>query len=392
MLDIKVKCFPASYGDSFLVNIKNEKESHNILIDLGFKETYNLYIRKELQKINCLDLIALTHIDDDHISGAIEFFKDNEILEKLSIKNIWFNDLYKIVDDKYGVDDFNFNINKEIEKRSCGIFDDEVSFSKANTLTELIYKTNNFGVWNKQETLIQCKEKSYKELYPINSEIKFVILSPNTIRIDELFSEWLKKIKIKKSDFKLKSTDLSKFYNMFKYHDKLASSFDNNCSNKIIDIEEMANKEFMKNSKANNSSIAFFIEIKDKKMLFLGDANAEDISSSLEQYKIDKKLEVLKFDLIKVSHHGSRNNINNKLFDIFYSDRYLISTNGNRHNHPDIECLSKIIVKQKQYKSLIFNYDRKLIVKKLNVEELKIKYNYDLDIPKKNGEVVNIDI
>ena len=179
---------------------------------------------------------------------------------------------------------------------------------------------------------------------------------------------------------------------MFKYHDKLASSFDNNCSNKIIDIEEMANKEFMKNSKANNSSIAFFIEIKDKKMLFLGDANAEDISSSLEQYKIDKKLEVLKFDLIKVSHHGSRNNINNKLFDIFYSDRYLISTNGNRHNHPDIECLSKIIVKQKQYKSLIFNYDRKLIVKKLNVEELKIKYNYDLDIPKKNGEVVNIDI
>ncbi|EOU1117583.1 MBL fold metallo-hydrolase [Clostridium perfringens] len=392
MLDIKVKCFPASYGDSFLVNIKNEKESHNILIDLGFKETYNLYIRKELQKINCLDLIALTHIDDDHISGAIEFFKDNEILEKLSIKNIWFNDLYKIVDDKYGVDDFNFNINKEIEKRSCGIFDDEVSFSKANTLTELIYKTNNFSVWNKQETLIQCKEKSYKELYPINSEIKFVILSPNTIRIDELFSEWLKKIKIKKSDFKLKSTDLSKFYNMFKYHDKLASSFDNNCSNKIIDIEEMANKEFMKNSKANNSSIAFFIEIKDKKMLFLGDANAEDISSSLEQYKIDKKLEVLKFDLIKVSHHGSRNNINNKLFDIFYSDRYLISTNGNRHNHPDIECLSKIIVKQKQYKSLIFNYDRKLIVKKLNVEELKIKYNYDLDIPKKNGEVVNIDI
>ncbi|NGU67402.1 MBL fold metallo-hydrolase [Clostridium perfringens] len=392
MLDIKVKCFPASYGDSFLVNIKNEKESHNILIDLGFKETYNLYIRKELQKINCLDLIALTHIDDDHISGAIEFFKDNEILEKLSIKNIWFNDLYKIVDDKYGVDDFNFNINKEIEKRSCGIFDDEVSFSKANTLTELIYKTNNFSVWNKQETLIQCKEKSYKELYPINSEIKFVILSPNTIRIDELFSEWLKKIKIKKSDFKLKSTDLSKFYNMFKYHDKLASSFDNNCSNKIIDIEEMANKEFMKNSKANNSSIAFFIEIKDKKMLFLGDANAEDISSSLEQYKIDKKLEVLKFDLIKVSHHGSRNNINNKLFDIFYSDRYLLSTNGNRHNHPDIECLSKIIVKQKQYKSLIFNYDRKLIVKKLNVEELKIKYNYDLDIPKKNGEVVNIDI
>ncbi|EOU1943571.1 MBL fold metallo-hydrolase, partial [Clostridium perfringens] len=149
MLDIKVKCFPASYGDSFLVNIKNEKESHNILIDLGFKETYNLYIRKELQKINCLDLIALTHIDDDHISGAIEFFKDNEILEKLSIKNIWFNDLYKIVDDKYGVDDFNFNINKEIEKRSCGIFDDEVSFSKANTLTELIYKTNNFSVWNK---------------------------------------------------------------------------------------------------------------------------------------------------------------------------------------------------------------------------------------------------
>ncbi|MEZ5082471.1 MAG: hypothetical protein R2750_03330 [Bacteroidales bacterium] len=43
--------------------------------------------------------------------------------------------------------------------------------------------------------------------------------------------------------------------------------------------------------------------------------------------------------MAKVSHHGSKSNISKKLLDLLDAKHYLISTNGDRHNHPDPEAI-----------------------------------------------------
>jgi hypothetical protein len=63
----------------------------------------------------------------------------------------------------------------------------------------------------------------------------------------------------------------------------------------------------------------------------------------------------MKFEFIKLSHHGSRNNINDKFLDLVQSENYIILTNSKRHKHPDKETLSKILVHNRK-----LNYPHKI--------------------------------
>ncbi len=389
MGDIEVKCFPARNGESFLVTIQHQDKDYNILIDTGFTDTYKCYINPELNDLSELDLMVLTHIDDDHINGATALFNDNVLLNKMEIKRIWYNDLYKIL--QYIRKEKISLYEGKYRKQGEGIFNDATGFYRAQSLFRYILDSQYFEVWN-NEGLIQCKDEDYKEIYPFNNDIKFVLLSPMERRINELLNKWLSHLKVDINSIDFSEQNIDKFNNYFKYDERVLSIFNRTCSNKLIDIESLADKNFNNNNTPNNASIAFFIEFSNKRILFLGDSNSEDIKLSLRKYKEDNNLSKITFDLVKVSHHGSKNNIHTDFFDIFSSNRYLIATNGDRHNHPDIECVSKIIVKQKEFKKIIFNYPRNNILNLLQQEKLKTKYNYDLEMPKERNEIINVVI
>ena len=60
--------------------------------------------------------------------------------------------------------------------------------------------------------------------------------------------------------------------------------------------------------------------------------------------------------MTKISHHGSRKNTSNELLELIKCRKFLISTDGKQHYHPDKESLSRIICSQER-PCLIFNYD-----------------------------------
>lgn len=384
MNKIDIIAFPASYGDSFLIKINLGDKEYNLLIDCGFKDTYTKYIKNELSKIKELDLLVLTHIDDDHINGAISLFKDKELKNKLVIKNIWFNDLYQIFKGKYsGLDDTE-QYSDVLEDE---IFDEEISYKRAKLIHQYILEAGYEDIWNKEENLIQCEDYLYKELYPIDSRIKFVLLSPNKENINYLLQDWLDYYDLDINNLNFNIGEINSFYEYISNQENRSQIFEEECSSELVDIEEISECDQYVKSVVNDSSIAFFIEIDNKRILFLGDSNPKDIESSLYRYIYDNKLEKINFDLVKVSHHGSRYNTTNKLFKLFKSNKYLITTNGNKFGHPDIECISKIIKKQEDCKELIFNYRIKQIEEILDNDELKEKYKYDIRMPKQHDEI-----
>lgn len=96
MNDIIVDMLAADEGDCFL--IMAEKENINILIDGGTAKTYHRVLKPKLQELNrlgkCIDLLVVTHIDDDHIGGILELLKENTSDSEskiIKIKNIWHN-------------------------------------------------------------------------------------------------------------------------------------------------------------------------------------------------------------------------------------------------------------------------------------------------------------
>lgn len=118
----------------------------------------------------------------------------------------------------------------------------------------------------------------------------------------------------------------------------------------------------------NGSSIAFILEIEDKKMMFLGDAHPSVIVDSLKQlrYSKDRKL---KIDLMKVSHHGSKANTSDELLDMIECDKFIISTDGSKHGLPNKETIARIVNKHEKCK-IYFNYP-KLIDDVFNEDELR---------------------
>lgn len=104
------------------------------------------------------------------------------------------------------------------------------------------------------------------------------------------------------------------------------------------------------NSVTNRSSISIIIKYKNRKLLFLADNIADGILEYLSP-------EDRAFSLVKLSHHGSVNNISNKFIEYIESDTYVVSTSSEKYDHPDIETLAKIACKGTEYvKRIYFNY------------------------------------
>ena len=121
------------------------------------------------------------------------------------------------------------------------------------------------------------------------------------------------------------------------------------------DLTRLAQVYSPDTSPTNASSISVVITVGSKSLLFLGDSLAEDLVEKLGPRLHGQS--TLWFDAIKLSHHGSLHNTSPDLLKIVDSDTFFISSNGDRHGHPDFAVLREIVDRPAQFKrTLHFSY------------------------------------
>lgn len=403
---IKIEVFPASYGESILVTLGNDKKM-NILIDSGFVSTYRDYIKNKLQLLSNnnqkLDLFILTHFDADHIRGAINLFKENSTYENsniIKIEEVWMNMLRHME-----FQDRNIELNDE-EKRKLKIIArkkypeelytrhiKDISSADSLSLSTLIsdggYKINkSFD----DKAIMTNKDNSVINL---DMGVKVTILSPNLQKMNELNEFWKKELlKIGLKDKVCNNEEFSEAFEklLVSVRPTMRKAILKNCSRKKDIIESIMEQDIFDedNDEVNGSSIAFILEYENKSMLFLGDCHPSVIEEELKKMGFDENNKI-KIDLMKISHHGSKGNTSSDLMKIIDCNKFLICTNGLRFNHPDKEVLARIIAnKTDKNKEIFINYRTRSIEPFLN-EELMQKYNYSIIYGKKS-EPMYIDI
>lgn len=94
---------------------------------------------------------------------------------------------------------------------------------------------------------------------------------------------------------------------------------------KISDFE--LNKWKEEDDIENGSSISFITEFEGKNILWLADAHPSDVVESLLKmgYSSQNKL---KCEWVKITHHGSKRNNSNELYDLIDCSNFLVSANG----------------------------------------------------------------
>ena len=98
-----IEMLRANEGDALWVEYGDPAAPNRILIDCGYKSTYREILdRLDADAALAFELFVLTHIDADHIAGAVPFIADARVTPQ-RIGEVWFNSR-KHLSDKLGVE------------------------------------------------------------------------------------------------------------------------------------------------------------------------------------------------------------------------------------------------------------------------------------------------
>lgn len=340
---MKVKILQAFNGDCIWISFLNNGKPKNILIDGGASTTYSYKDKKDgkikagdlktligflKSKNEKLDLVILTHIDDDHIDGFLKWFsKDEKAIQ--NIKEIWFNS--------------GRTIKKYLKDTTSKI--ESLKFKEKTTLTSVTQGVD-FENYIREKNI--WDEKVIKQGDLINwNGVSFQILSPGREKLEKLLKEWEKKAPKSLIDTSRK--------------DDCGKTLKNIIDEDIFDEDKDA---------YNGSSIAFILKNDGKNYLFLGDSHPSEIVTALKNLGYNK-CNKLKVELFKISHHASRKNTSTELLNLIETGNYVVSTNGDLHNHPDKATIARIVTSNPNAK-IYFNYPK--LISKLILEEDRADY------------------
>lgn len=396
--------FKAKNGDAFLIRCQDGGDSVNILVDAGPKGVYKSEIKPFLEELNkngeAIDLLIVTHIDDDHIGGAIALIEDNGLSNNpnvISIKEVWHN-AYRHLQNKYlntplneddreWLVDFSRKHNNLLSSNQFG--KSTVSARQGSSLGALLLQ-GGYN-WN---TAVEGSAINTQTLptYQIGNIACLKLLSPHEEQLTKLRNYWSKELR--KQGFKGALTDDSEFDDAYEYFMRAVEEVRNIEGKQKVSFSNY-NWETLKNedeqddpSCKNGSSIAFVLEFAGKRLLFAADAFPSVIADSIRQHYPDETTPC-EMDAIKISHHGSKFNTSSDLLDMIDAPLYLISTNGH-HSHPDLGTLVKIVDRsQNRLRTLMFNYETQSskyfasLSKKVEQYKYQVVYKSIIEINKK---------
>ena len=323
---------PAQYGDAFFLHCQKGSEEGWIIVDGGPKQQKKGSVfLQDVEKLPKIDLMVLTHHDDDHIAGIMSYVNAHKGEKPFPVTTLW------------------VNCARHIDIAQGG----NLSAQQASSLADALKKIQNDG---------NVKWKDYITAGADTSDIKFAdidVISPSDAVLKRYICEYEKKTGVHEKDGGLPLT---------------AKDETDDLNVSLKDLAQREKEKIKENDyavKVNMASIAFTLRCDGLSVLMLGDSFPQQIVDALTVRGITKEKK-LKVDFVKVAHHGSKFNISNELLDLIDCRNYLISTDGGRGQtyHPNREALANIICHPER------KYD----------ETLHLHFNYTLQsICDKNG-------
>jgi glyoxylase-like metal-dependent hydrolase (beta-lactamase superfamily II) len=308
---------PADHGDCLLIEYGEAATPNRILIDGGTQRTFEP-LRQRLAKIGNpapLDLVVVTHVDTDHIGGALALMAEDPPL--IAPADVWFNAYHHLTPDRLGprhgealstaIEDAGFPWNVAFDGASVVVPDDGLLPRVA-----------------------------------LPGDASIVLLSPRWQELDRMKSRW---------EEELKKAGLVPGAGL--HPDDVLGK---RPPPGAIDMDALLRKRFQGDrAPANGSSIAFLFEHDDKRVLFGADAHVGPLETALTRLGVNRDAP-LELDAFKVAHHGSMANVSAELLARLRCKRFLLSTSGDVFGHPNPEAIARI-VSGAGAKTLVFNYD-----------------------------------
>jgi len=381
-----VHFLPAMAGDCILIELEHPD---CILIDCGYKTTYNTELRPLLLRLSAegyrISLMIISHIDRDHIEGAVHFLRENgdaEIPAIIPVDEIWingfFNTLFPRLEFKHReIDELSLEERKMLSDKLKSLkmsFPDEgyISATQCKALERLCVQNGYRVNCSCPDRIVKRSAMRYSEVATNRISIagcQIAILNPGEPQLEALSRELDREmIRWFGRDYKIQQSD--EFTQLFEL---LMELYEEPTSSEPIMAMSANLKSWLGTSllapmnAVNRSSIVVEIIYHGRNMLFTGDGESSDWVEFLAPI----------YDLIKISHHGSTKP-NIKLLENCKAKHLLVSTNGGAYDrYPENELLARMIFSGAE--RLHFNYD---IGQKQQLMDLQDSYGFSANFGK----------
>lgn len=320
----------ARKGDCLLLHYGSKTEPGLMLIDGGPADVYGPHLKPrlaELRKARGLaanatlpvDLLMVSHIDDDHIKGVLELTKEmiqTEGPPPLKINGLWHNTFDDIIGNN--PDKLRAAVTAAFGTASISGEPEEVEGLDPEAAKVLASVSQGFRLRDDSRALKlrinpQFKGKlviAKKGSKPVDmgKGLKFTIVGPmndEILALQKAHDEFLEKHQGKKSEASLAA--------------------------------------FTDTSVPNLSSLVVLAEVGKKRILLTGDARGDKVIEGLELAGFLKKdgKSTIHVDVFKCPHHGSKRNNDPISFRRIKADHYVFSGNG-QHGNPARETLEML--------------------------------------------------
>jgi beta-lactamase superfamily II metal-dependent hydrolase len=311
----------AAKGDCLCLHLGTGKKPGLILIDGGPATIYTDSLKPRLDQIRAgrklaetkplpVDLVMISHIDDDHIQGMLDLFKTLADAKRggelvfLKIRSLWHNsfarllarqtqDVQKTVAAAYGV--ASLGETPRLEGLDPDVGKVLASVPQGAQLEDYASQLEVRNVESADGLITAASPFKPLKLGPL----KITILGPQQTELDKLrkkYDQWVAKQAKAKAGAALASyTDQSPF---------------------------------------NLSSIVALVESGGKKILLTGDARGDKILEALRLAGLLQEGGTLHVDILKAPHHGSDRNLSADFFEAITADHYVFSGDG-EHGNPE---------------------------------------------------------
>lgn len=346
----RIHAAQAQHGDALLIETEYANKPRFVLVDGGTPHTLHPHLTDTLReqvvpKGATLDLVAVSHIDADHVSGVLDLFvelrsaKDDGEKPYLKIREIWHN--------SFGED---ITAGTDIETRLADVMSVIASLRRAAVLSQ--GSTHALGLLEKVAGSIDKGAALQREArllkVPRNKRFAYApivatgtkkddtrrvyglslrIVGPTKANLDELkdeWEEWLKEQEEKARDGTLDLTAMS----------------DDSVPN-LSSLQFLATKT---------------VDGVQKTALFTGDGRGDHLLEALTAAGLVDASGGIDVDLLKVPHHGSDRNVTPEWFEKVRARKYLISGDGTVGKNPDLTTLKWIVDAAKAQKRQIRLY------------------------------------
>jgi beta-lactamase superfamily II metal-dependent hydrolase len=267
-----------------------------------------------------LDLVVLSHVDNDHTVGLLDLMAEleeqraNNAQETIAIEAFWHNAFHRTI-----------GRDSEIELRLRSLWANAGAAQATMTSASIAVQGISEGDRVRQAAVvldIPINTGFANNLVSVDEtpgpvalgELALRIVGPTEENLEELRREWLEWLD--------------------RFEDEVASEDPS--------VAAMADRSI-----PNLSSIMILAEAEGKKVLLTGDGRGDHLLQGLERAGLLRPEGTLHLDLLKVPHHGSDRNVTKEFFETVTADTYVVSANG-KHDNPDLATLKWMVEAAKE--------------------------------------------